>query len=71
MRTSPMGMCIAVLPKVVIREALARNKIRVLDTATKMPALTFHAVYRSRPDDYITTMVAAIAKEIALEPLPD
>jgi hypothetical protein len=28
-------------------------------------------VYRSRPDDYITTMVAGIAKEIALEPLPD
>jgi len=55
----------------VIREALAHSKIRVLDTATKMPALTFHAVYRSRPDDYITTMVAGMAKEIALEPLPD
>ena len=65
------GMCIAVLPMVVIREALALRKIKVLDTATKMPALTFHAVYRSRPDDYITTMVAGMAKEIALEPLPD
>jgi len=58
-------MGVSALPHAVVRDSLARGEVRLLDTAVKMPPLSYYAVYGTRPSGHLKELVVRMAQELA------
>ena len=64
-RLATDGMGIGAIPPVTIREELTTGRLRILNTAVKLPTLRFAASYLDGPGARLAAMVAGRAREVA------
>lgn len=61
------GLGVAAIPPAIVSRELAEGSLRVIETAARLPNLSFVAAWRASPDAEMAAVVAALAAEIAAE----
>lgn len=59
------GIGVCAMPAAIMRDAIERGEVRCLKVRPVIPPLTFHAIYRVRPDNPLPQAVAMLAHETA------